>query len=372
MPQTAAYYGTNDASRLRTAARNAARTSRLHAWQLRIRPDLFGAVPGFQWSGLGFVGSPGSWIRATSSVGVSAHELGHNLGLNHANFWDTANAGVIGRGSSVEYGDKFDTMGSANAGSKHFNARYKNYLNWLTSADVQTVTTMARIASSRTMTRRPGHSRAARCPQLKHQLLGRAAPALHRQQVARGRRRRALGLWRESKQPVAGQHAGTVAGKDDSAVLIGRTSRTRGRDLHHPGRQGRDHARGVRHRGEQGQVPRERAADRAHDRLRDQHRRQWFVEFQRAGDGCQWRRAGLLLGFGDDSWGTNGPTASHRWTAAGEYVVRCIVTDMKGGEASDSVVVRVGNPSTFRLPGGRSRLRASPSKARGCLSPPRG
>ena len=50
-----------------------------------------------------------------------------------------AGQSVIGSGTAVEYGDKFDTMGSANAGSKHFNARYKNFLNWLTSADVTNV-----------------------------------------------------------------------------------------------------------------------------------------------------------------------------------------------------------------------------------------
>src|SRR4030095_10577736 len=59
---------------------------------------------------------------------------------NHANYWDTSGQSVIGAGTSVEYGDSFDTMGAASAGNNHFNARYKNYLNWLTTADVQTVT----------------------------------------------------------------------------------------------------------------------------------------------------------------------------------------------------------------------------------------
>ncbi|MEO6034985.1 MAG: PKD domain-containing protein, partial [Verrucomicrobiota bacterium] len=54
--------------------------------------------------------------------------------------------------------------------------------------------------------------------------------------------------------------------------------------------------------------------------------------------------------FGDGSFGTNGTAASKSWST-GEFVVRCTVSDMKGGVASDSVLVRVGSPSTFRISG---------------------
>src|SRR6185295_13861180 len=73
-------------------------------------------------------------------TGVAGHELGHNWGLNHANFWDTSSQSVIGPGTSVEYGDIFDTMGSANAGTNHFNARYKSYLNWLQANEILSIT----------------------------------------------------------------------------------------------------------------------------------------------------------------------------------------------------------------------------------------
>src|SRR5205814_1223077 len=39
------------------------------------------------------------------------------------------------------------------------------------------------------------------------------------------------------------------------------------------------------------------------------------------------------------------------WSAAGEYVVRCLVSDMKGGLGSASVVVQVGSPTTYRISG---------------------
>src|SRR5439155_13933675 len=39
------------------------------------------------------------------------------------------------------------------------------------------------------------------------------------------------------------------------------------------------------------------------------------------------------------------------WNAPGEYVVRCEVSDMKGGVASKHLVVRVGSPTTVRISG---------------------
>src|SRR5262249_28068038 len=90
--------------------------------------------------GLGYVGAAGVWLRNYFTPGVAGHELGHNYGLNHANFWDTSGQSIIGTGTSVEYGDIYDTMGSANAGPNHFNASYKNLLNWLKPTETLTVT----------------------------------------------------------------------------------------------------------------------------------------------------------------------------------------------------------------------------------------
>jgi hypothetical protein len=68
----------------------------------------------------GVCGAAGAWLRSAFTTGVAGHELGHNWGLNHANYWDTTGQSVIGPGTSIEYGDTFDTMGSANAGNNHF------------------------------------------------------------------------------------------------------------------------------------------------------------------------------------------------------------------------------------------------------------
>ena len=49
--------------------------------------------------------------------------------------------------------------------------------------------------------------------------------------------------------------------------------------------------------------------------------------------------------FGDQSFGSNAPVNSKVFTNDGRYVIRCEVSDMKGGLGSAYVVVTVGNPT---------------------------
>ena len=56
--------------------------------------------------------------------------------------------------------------------------------------------------------------------------------------------------------------------------------------------------------------------------------------------------------FDDGTFSTNNlPWTSRSWAAAGEYVVRCVVSDRKGGVASANALVTVGQPSGFRVAG---------------------
>src|SRR5205085_5558628 len=95
--------------------------------------------PSANYCGLGFVGGVGFHL-ANSCFGadVSSHEYGHNLGLNHAHFWDTALASMVGAGENVEYGDNNDPMGGGGSPNQ-YNSRYKNYLGWITNADIAVI-----------------------------------------------------------------------------------------------------------------------------------------------------------------------------------------------------------------------------------------
>ncbi len=74
----------------------------------------------------------------TNSVGTLLHELGHNLGLWHANYWQTNPPSSIGPGSNGEYGNTFDLLG--NSGSMgQFTSYFKSAMGWLPNDNHWTV-----------------------------------------------------------------------------------------------------------------------------------------------------------------------------------------------------------------------------------------
>ena len=97
---------------------------------------------GYGWANLG---RRGAW-GVLDNAALPAHELGHNLGLNHANLWvPTERQTVIGPGSSDDYDDAFDVMGRGDVGGTasgptrgHFNAYGKYILGWIPDSAVAT------------------------------------------------------------------------------------------------------------------------------------------------------------------------------------------------------------------------------------------
>ncbi len=97
-----------------------------------------------------------AWVAATSLTDpygtfssyfdyVMAHEIGHSLGVNHANAWGCVGSiyPMYGDCSHVEYGNEFDVMGRGNT-SGHFNAYYKELLGWIKPANTLTITSSGR------------------------------------------------------------------------------------------------------------------------------------------------------------------------------------------------------------------------------------
>ena len=146
MPQTAAYYSTKDqygndqAGQLLVDARAASATAGFNTNNYDLDICAFATI--FDFGGLGYVGAKGTWLNGYFDFRVTAHELGHNLGLWHANTWKTSDGSIIGAGVNEEYTDNFDIMGAnfANTQEAHFNAWFKNRLDWLPNTGVQNVT----------------------------------------------------------------------------------------------------------------------------------------------------------------------------------------------------------------------------------------
>ncbi len=97
---------------------------------------------GCAWSGLAAVGGNWSMLNDTLDTWVVAHELGHNMDLDHA-----AADTCLGPGwtvvplsadcSSDEYGDPYDVMG--NHGSRLFNAAHRLSTGWLLGSQSRTI-----------------------------------------------------------------------------------------------------------------------------------------------------------------------------------------------------------------------------------------
>jgi hypothetical protein len=106
---------------------------------------VFPIPPGCVYGGLGTTGgSPGRvWMfNYHSDRRGYAHELGHNLGIAHANSL-SCGAKAIDRAQNctqTEYGDVFDVMGNfwyVTPNLLHFNAPHKAALGWIPASKVQ-------------------------------------------------------------------------------------------------------------------------------------------------------------------------------------------------------------------------------------------
>jgi hypothetical protein len=114
---------------------------------------------GFSYAGRAYIGSQGAHIlNGYSTLRTAGHELGHNLGLRHANYWrsdalppfgrDSVPGGYVADSSNaerIEYAHYFSLMSaqygaeSDDATKPHYSAVEKAQIGWLSGTEVQYV-----------------------------------------------------------------------------------------------------------------------------------------------------------------------------------------------------------------------------------------
>ena len=361
LPRTEAWYtaGTGgDEYDVRADAQAVARLMGYDTNQYDLDIVVYTGGPG-SFGGLGYVGGKGTWLKSIS-VGVACHELGHNFGVWHANYWNTGGASVIGAGSNSEYGNSYDTMGSASAGDLHFNANFKAQLKWLPEQSfVHNVTSsgMYRIFAFDQGRLDPGNRYALKVAKDSD----REYWAEFRQRSLSSNKWTKDGIllnWSPWLSSASGTHLldttpGSPDDKTDAAVVIGRTYSDFESGIHiTPIGKGGTVPESMDVVVNVGAFPGNAAPDLAVNASASAVATGVAVIFTAAAGDPDGDTLSYAWDFGDKTFSnTNSPAVSKSWSTAGDYTVRCVASDMKGGTASRTVLVRVGSPGTFRVSG---------------------
>jgi hypothetical protein len=368
LPQSKAWYSTAGPGALLADARETARRAGFDTRNYDLDIVCHTSVPGFDWAGLGVVRGKGTWLQS-AGFGVTAHELGHNYGLGHANWWDTLDQGsVTGFGINVEYGNNFDTMGS---GGGHFNAYFKNRLGWLPDPAVLDVISngVYRLHAFDTPVREAGLSYAVqvRRDALRDYWLELRERFPGNPWTTHG----ALLNWTPWPYGGGGSKLLDVTpgspsaseSREDAALVIGRTLSDVPADLHlTPLRRGQTGTNvWLEVQIESGAAATNRPPQ---VRLEVEHTNAApgdLVHFRAEATDPDGDELAYAWHFEDLSFPTNQlPWTFKRWDQPGEYLVRCVVSDRRGGATSAQAVVNIGGAPGLRVSGRVVDLEGNP------------
>jgi len=311
------------------------------------------------WTALGYVGGKGIWFQTSNRVEIAVHEFGHNYGLWHANAWNPASPETIfGPGLNEEYGNPLDTMATAVGAEYHFNACHKNLLGWLPDARVLTITSngLYRLYSHDT----PTLSSFFHALQIQKDSRYYWIEFRNRLTGNKWTQNGVLLSWAPWSESGGGNQLldttpGSVDGRNDSAITLGRTFSDPFAGIHitpvrkytntipasmdvvvnlgaFPNNAKPTLSLSANSTSVSPGVPVTLTAS-AGDPNGDQLAYDWDFSDPFAAPG------------------TNGPVASKSWSASGEYVVRCTVSDMKGAATTAHLLVRVGSSAGYRISG---------------------
>lgn len=344
-------------------------------------------VPGFM-GGNANIGMRGAQVQTAGAV-VIVHELGHNLGLNHANHWVTdapwlsnsspplpsnfpgtpdphtipvypdstlGHESIIGPGYSAEYGDSFDIMGS---GSVEFSAVYRRQLGWVSDNEIAVAPPGLSIQQVQgTDGSLTGLPRAIRIPfhsntPLSDREYWIQLPSIETNvTIVPGVQIR----WADRSGEFAASQllspAASAPGVNGGVILKpGNTFSDFPSQIHITvlDQMGEGEARSAHvavFLGRANHPPLVELRDLPQNIEVNQPATLSATAFDPDGDALVWH-----WDFGDGFSSTTPIEVSKSWRRSGDFVVLLEVSDMKGGVARARIPVRVGNPKTYRISG---------------------
>lgn len=375
-----AYNTTNSNGPIMNDAKQAAREMGYPPENFHHFVVIYSGGPG-SFGGLGSVNGTNTWLRSTS-IGTFRHEIGHNIGVWHSNFWNTGGESTIGPGRNQEYGHHQDVMGSSGSGG-HFNAGMKRILEWLTPETYHPVTSSG-------VYRIHQFDQANQDPDLRYAIEIPKDP--EREYWVEFRQKLTVpwyangasinwSSWGRSdgNSTLAGSNRGTqlldmtpgtADDKNDSPLVIGRTFSDYEADVH------------ITPIGKGGTTPESldvqvhigTAAGNSPPTLAIGTSATSIavggtVTFTATSIDPDGDALAYHWNFGDKHAATyHGPTFStdnsavqtKTFATAGWYAVQCTVSDMKGGAVRDTVLIQVGTPTTFYISGTITDTLAAP------------
>lgn len=364
LPYPKAHYTALGSSELARDARKVARAAGYESDNYDLDIVRHASIPGLTYSGLAIVGGRGA-LLTTSRLGIVLHELGHNYGLGHARFWQAEEDSVIGPGTHVEYGDSFDSMGSAAGGRAVFNGAFRYRLGWLPDSVVHEIrySGLYRIHALDVDGLVPNRFYAIRVNkdvdreywgELRHRYADN--PWMINGVMLRWASPNATSTDLLDTTPL------TPAGKDDCALVVGRTFSDPGAGVHitplEAGGTGED--RWLDIVVNLGQFPDNHAPQVAVAASATQVPIGTQVTLVASARDSDLDQLAYFWDFGDDTLAPNSSVVRKRWDRQGEFVVRCTVSDMKGGFACAGTLVTVGEPDSLRISGRVTTPDASP------------
>ncbi|OAI43146.1 hypothetical protein AYO41_02820 [Verrucomicrobia bacterium SCGC AG-212-E04] len=355
MPKTkATYTSENNSIGFLSDARAAATAAGYNYLNYDFEFVCYAGIYGF--SGQAYVGGRGVWLQS-NSTGVACHEWGHNLGLWHANSWIAGNDTIIGAGSNGEYGDSFDTMGSAGAGPYSFNSYHRNRLDWLPNGNIQTAASASatyRIFAYDQTTLTPGQLLAVKTNKdtrdywLEHRVQWGSVPTVSNGIILH------WNSWGSSNggSQILDMTPGSPGGVGDGGLILGRTFSDVLSGIHiTPIAKNATTPESIDVVVNRGLFPTNRPPILSMNASSTSVATGVVVNFTATASDPDGDVLAYYWDFSNGVVGPNSATASTSWGSAGYYNVLCTVSDMKGKTVTKSVLVTVGSPATFTASG---------------------